>query len=57
MELNKNKTTTTLRSLEEEWKQQGKTARQIARLRYYHKNKERILKERRSDPTLKYKRR
>lgn len=45
-----------LRSLIEKWKKEGKSARQISRLRYYHKNKDEILRKRRSLPHLRYKR-
>lgn len=37
-----------LRSLEKKWIKEGKTKEQIVRLRYYHKNKKRLLEERRS---------
>lgn len=37
-----------LRSLEQKWKKEGKTPQQIARLRYYHRNREKLLAERRS---------
>ena len=37
-----------LRSLEEKWKKEGKTKSQIRKLRYWHKNKEKLLEERRS---------
>lgn len=39
---------TLLRSLEEKWKDDGKTPDQIRKLRYWHKNKEKLLAERRS---------
>jgi len=38
----------TLRSLEEKWKKEGKSKDRIKKLRWYHKNKEKILSERRS---------
>lgn len=58
MEFTDNQTkNTTLEIFENQWKDEGKTRRQIARLRYYHKNKKRILEERRSVEYLKYKRR
>ena len=37
-----------LRSLETRWKSEGKTDRQIQRLRWWHKNKEKIQGQRRS---------
>jgi hypothetical protein len=38
----------TLRSLEEQWKKDGKSKDKIKKLRWYHKNKEKMLSERRS---------
>lgn len=37
-----------LRSLEKKWEKEGKSKAQIRRLRYWHKNKEKLLNERRS---------
>lgn len=37
-----------LRSLERKWIKQGKTKDQIRKLRYYYRNKEKLLNERRS---------
>jgi len=37
-----------LRSLEKKWKKIGKTKDQIRKLRYWYKNKEKFLKERKS---------
>jgi hypothetical protein len=37
-----------LRSLEEQWIKDGKTKPQIRKLRYWHKNKQKLLGERRS---------
>ena len=37
-----------LRSLEEKWKKQNKTPMRKARLRYWYKNRDKLLGERRS---------